>query len=275
MGLCDSLNGNIPGPCEATAGGVEDKIYIIERKNIDIALLNLAYDASNKVKLNDFPLLAGKKLYMIEGARGSTFVPSSTFSEVGVFTQELHSIEMTVYRSDVKTKWLIELLKNGKFVVIYRNNDGDFEVLGAGAGLVMTAKAYTPTVAETRRSTKLTFASKANQQEPYAPATLLKTDQNTTLAYLESLVYLEPTISPLVLTAITSTVAFSQTLSVVGLSGTLVWGVATRVLPAGLSLNTSTGAITGTPTTAGAYSFVVSVNNGVTIATQAYTGVVA
>ena len=34
------------------------------------------------------------------------------------------------------------------------------------------------------------------------------------------------------------------------------------VLPAGLSLNTSTGAITGTPTTAGAYDFTIRVANG-------------
>ena len=271
--LCSSLNNNIPAPCAFTPGGVEDRVFIIEKKNIDQALLNLAYDSSNKVKLNNLPLLAGKKFFYIDGLR-SSFVPSSTFSEVGPFTQELHAIEMTIYNADVETKWLIELMKNGKFVIVYRNNDGEFEVLGLGAGLVVTAKVYTPTVAETRRSTKLTFASKANQQEPYAPATLLITDQTTTLAYLESKLFVETVISPISLSVIQKSVAFTQTLTQVGLSGTLVWSVSLGTLPTGITLNSATGVISGTTALSGAYSFTISVTNGTSTGTRAYTGTV-
>lgn len=43
---------------------------------------------------------------------------------------------------------------------------------------------------------------------------------------------------------------------------TTAYSIASGALPTGLSLNTSTGAITGTPTTAGSYSFVVRATNG-------------
>lgn len=56
---------------------------------------------------------------------------------------------------------------------------------------------------------------------------------------------------------------YSQTIASTGMSGTLVWGVLTGSLPPGLSLNTATGAITGTVTvgSVGVYSFVVTVIN--------------
>lgn len=55
---------------------------------------------------------------------------------------------------------------------------------------------------------------------------------------------------------ITST-AYSATLQSTGGVTPVSWSVTVGLLPAGLSLNTSTGAITGTPTTAGTSSFTV------------------
>jgi hypothetical protein len=45
--------------------------------------------------------------------------------------------------------------------------------------------------------------------------------------------------------------SYSQTLTATGGTGTYTWSIVDGMLPAGLSLNTSTGAITGTPTAAG------------------------
>lgn len=58
--------------------------------------------------------------------------------------------------------------------------------------------------------------------------------------------------------------AYSATLTVTGGLAPYTWSVATGTLPAGLTLNTSTGAITGTPTTAGTSSitFRVTDSNG-------------
>jgi surface protein len=54
--------------------------------------------------------------------------------------------------------------------------------------------------------------------------------------------------------------AYSQTLAATGGDGTYGWAVSSGSLPAGLSLSAS-GAITGTPTTAGAASFAVRVTS--------------
>ena len=53
------------------------------------------------------------------------------------------------------------------------------------------------------------------------------------------------------------------------------YSVTAGTLPAGLTLNPTTGAITGTPTVGGAYNFTVSVSNGVETADIVFTGTVA
>ncbi|OFW03357.1 MAG: hypothetical protein A3G20_05600, partial [Acidobacteria bacterium RIFCSPLOWO2_12_FULL_59_11] len=66
--------------------------------------------------------------------------------------------------------------------------------------------------------------------------------------------------------------AYSATVNVNGGKNPLVWGLLSGALPTGLALNSSTGAITGTPTASGTYNFSIQVTdaNGA-IATQAYT----
>jgi len=54
--------------------------------------------------------------------------------------------------------------------------------------------------------------------------------------------------------------AYSQTLQVAGGVPPLTWAVLTGTLPAGLTLNTSTGVISGTPTASGTSTFTVSVS---------------
>jgi titin len=65
-------------------------------------------------------------------------------------------------------------------------------------------------------------------------------------------------------------VAYHGTPVVSGGSGPYTWSVSAGTLPAGLSLNTSTGAVTGTPTTSGAASFTLKVTDSASgTATQA------
>ena len=64
-------------------------------------------------------------------------------------------------------------------------------------------------------------------------------------------------------------VAYTFTLQKVGAGGAVTFALATGSLPAGLSLNASTGVISGTPTTAGASSFTVTATD---IAGDTYTG---
>lgn len=52
------------------------------------------------------------------------------------------------------------------------------------------------------------------------------------------------------------------------------YSISSGTLPAGLTLNTSTGTITGTPTTVGAYSFTISAQNGAATLSQSFSGTV-
>ncbi|WP_321384925.1 putative Ig domain-containing protein [Rhizobium sp.] len=74
------------------------------------------------------------------------------------------------------------------------------------------------------------------------------------------------------LAAATVGTAYSQTLAVSGGTAPYSYAVTSGTLPAGVSLNTSTGTFSGTPTTAGNYSFTITVtdNNGATTS-LAYT----
>ena len=55
--------------------------------------------------------------------------------------------------------------------------------------------------------------------------------------------------------------AYSATLSASGGTTPYTWSISAGSLPAGLTLNASTGAITGTPTTAGTFSFTAKVTD--------------
>ncbi|HLK49535.1 MAG TPA: putative Ig domain-containing protein [Bryobacteraceae bacterium] len=85
------------------------------------------------------------------------------------------------------------------------------------------------------------------------------------------------TISPQSLPGGVVGVAYSQTLTASGGAGSpYTWAVATGTLPAGLSLNTSTGAITGTPTAAAISTFTISATDSMAAsATQGFTVTIA
>lgn len=80
-----------------------------------------------------------------------------------------------------------------------------------------------------------------------------------------------PTITTTTLNAMIVGAAFNQTLSADG-TPPLTWSVSAGTIPPNLSLNPSTGAITGTPTTAAAYNFTVQATNSAGNDTQVYTG---
>ncbi len=64
-------------------------------------------------------------------------------------------------------------------------------------------------------------------------------------------------------------VAYSQTITIVGGSGAKTFSVSAGALPAGLALNTTTGAVTGTPTATGTTNFTVMVtDSGSTVQTD-------
>jgi len=84
-----------------------------------------------------------------------------------------------------------------------------------------------------------------------------------------------PTVSVTALTLNTMTVGAvfsSQSFTATGGYGAYTYSVSAGSLPAGLSLNSSTGALTGTPTTAGAYSFTVQATDSSTGTSAPFSG---
>jgi hypothetical protein len=83
------------------------------------------------------------------------------------------------------------------------------------------------------------------------------------------------TISPATLPNGVQGTAYNQSLTASPMGGNYTYALTTNVLPPGLSLNSTTGAITGTPTSAGNYAFVVTVtNSGGCTKTQSYNVIV-
>ena len=82
-----------------------------------------------------------------------------------------------------------------------------------------------------------------------------------------------PTITTTTLGALAVGTPATVTLAATG-DTPITWTVDDGALPDGLSLNSSTGAVTGTPTTAGAYSVTAKATNATGNDTQEYTGTV-
>ena len=98
-----------------------------------------------------------------------------------------------------------------------------------------------------------TFNVTVTATDSSSPA--LSGSKNLSLTVIPQLVITSGSVLP---SGITNTAYTGVTLASTGGSGAISWSLATgSSLPAGLSLNGGTGAITGTPTTAGNYSFTV------------------
>ncbi|MFZ1249862.1 MAG: Ig domain-containing protein [Candidatus Microsaccharimonas sp.] len=81
-----------------------------------------------------------------------------------------------------------------------------------------------------------------------------------------------PVITTTELNTLTVGKSFSQTIGATGSSTGRTWSVSSGTLPAGLTLKSSTGIISGTPTTAGSYSFVLTLTNSSGSDTQSFSG---
>lgn len=93
-------------------------------------------------------------------------------------------------------------------------------------------------------------------------------DKSFTVAVLES----TPNIVETSLNAIALATTFTQTLTLSAGGPTITWSINTGSLPTGLTLNASTGTISGTPSAAGSYSVTIRASNGSAYDDQAFTG---
>lgn len=70
--------------------------------------------------------------------------------------------------------------------------------------------------------------------------------------------------------------SYNQTINTTGGTSPIVFSISSGALPSGLTLNTNTGAITGTPNTPGSYSFTITATDANSItSSQSYSGTIA
>ena len=77
-----------------------------------------------------------------------------------------------------------------------------------------------------------------------------------------------PTITTTTLPNGTASARYNQTLTATGGTGAVTWSVSAGSLPPGLTLNRTTGAITGRPTTVGPFSFTVRATDTIPLSTE-------
>jgi hypothetical protein len=139
---------------------------------------------------------------------------------------------------------------------------GQLEVAGtttlAGSLVITTASGFIPTIGQTFAITESAVSSTGNF------SSVVEHDSPSGLGYLEtgtpSGVVLTATavaISPSTLPEATTGEAYSATLNATGGNSPYTWALTSGTLPAGLSLHTSTGVISGTPTAVGTSTFTV------------------
>jgi hypothetical protein len=134
------------------------------------------------------------------------------------------------------------------------------------AGLSLNTSTGQITGTPTALATSATYTVTASQS-----AGVCSVNQNYTFAVNCAGI----TISPNTLPNVSQLIAYSQTLTQTGLSGTITWSVVSGSLPAGLSLNSSTGVISGTSNTLQTANFTIQASNGTCSSTRAYSLTVA
>ena len=273
MSCVNDLLANFDENCEVQINGIDDRIFIIPFNSIDRIATLASLQKEPEFLLTDLVMKANKSLFYCIGK--SSVVPSTTFSRTTNSHQTKHEVRFKVYKDDPATRANLERLKEGKFSIIVQFADGTFDYYGLYQGMYMTEMPYTPADSATNRVYSIAFASNDTQQEPYGSVNLLKVTNAATLLYLETLVYVDVTILPASLDAGEVSVAYTETITQSGLVGTPVWSIASGTLPAGITLNASTGVLAGTPTLAGTYNFVVSVTDGVNTGNKSYALVIS
>jgi len=143
-------------------------------------------------------------------------------------------------------------------------------LIGDNAKLIITNNSASP---ETHTFTKANATT--THKWKLTPASILSSGALTdasigvtipagaTVTIAREAIPVAPAITTTTLPGGTVGTAYNQTLAATGTSP-ITWSISAGALPTGLTLNTATGAITGTPTAAGTANFTVKAANGVT-----------
>jgi len=153
---------------------------------------------------------------------------------------------------------------------------------GAGATFALTGAGSLSTLSETTLGSSEQY-SLAYTAPSSATAGATATVTVTSKATSSSTASLTFTLNPALVISTTTLPSgvvgtpYSSSVAASGGTGKLAWAVATGTIPPGIAISSTTGALSGTPATAGTYTFSVSVTDSSTnpnVVTQSYTVVI-
>ena len=204
---------------------------------------------------------------VISGIPTTAGTYSITLTATNAYGSDEKTLTLTVSAAGVKPSITTTSLTDGQAGQSYSftpTATGTSPITWTASGLPsgLSMNSSTGTISGTPRAAG-TFRPSMTARNAYG------TDTKTlTLTIAEAGV--KPTITTSTLPDGKLDVAYSQTLAATGTSP-ITWSVSSGTLPAGLSLNASTGSITGTPTASGTFTFTVMATNAYGTVSRSFT----
>lgn len=182
---CDSrITANVTSDCSTVpVGGLELIAYIFNRIEF-----SPVYDVSNKAKITDFTLAAGKVGYKYSGVAKNLVVGHSAIMSDDIGKTFKHMAKFPMFET------LAAAVKNGDamndliVIVEYKQKnataDGVFVAYGVGSGLWNTKDDRSSNTSNAIRL--LEFETRDQEGEPVSQYNFIKTDYATTKSKLEA-----------------------------------------------------------------------------------------
>jgi hypothetical protein len=166
-----------------SVGGLEADVLLINENDIDIAAL--AVDGTNKIKLTNLALKAGKTAFLLQGVKQINGTSYELVKKEFGPDKFKHMFAGVILNPSAANKLQATFLsEGGKYIVVVEqkwkgaNNADAFQVYGLRSGLeLMTMTANSK---ENDGTISFTLESTEGYEEPTLPMTLLETDYATT-----------------------------------------------------------------------------------------------
>jgi len=173
-----SISSSISITCDALrrVGGVNKRIWLFNMTDLSTPISALADGY-----VTNIPLTTYRSLYKIEGAKfAHSFEVTEKRSDEGNVQWE-HKVTIKVVNTTPTTDAVLEDLCTSEVGAIIQSNNNEFLIFGAANGLTAT-ESVIMSGQKAGDSSATTLTLTGNEQSIYKR--LLRTDVNTTLAYL-------------------------------------------------------------------------------------------
>jgi len=255
-----------------SVAGIEQNVVLINKDDIDVA--NSTLDPDNPLKVTNIQLKPGKTGYKLTGVKQSNGKAWELVKKDNAPDKFKHTFTGVIFNPSLENKaQAYNLSKGSKYVVVveqvWKGQDSAdaFEVLGWNSGLELST--MTNSSKENDNMIMFELASADGYEEGTMAKTYLDGTYATTKTTFDNS-FSQATVTPTITnvnisapTAATGTVGTAFTLQLVATNTPTVFTLFSGgPLPTGLSLNNSTGLISGTPTAANAgASYVFTATN--------------